>query len=199
MYRAVVLTTLVILLLAVAGVSVAQESGIFSAGSNSGAPPESTTLERTSLEATVAEHPQTSAPPSASPKPEDHEDALEPTVLTEPTVEETEDIEEPTVDSPVVEETRAPDLNDVGKPGNNGRGIGKPEHARKAPNIGKPRPDVGHPGNGKPEELGNEAEHGRGGGQQKVTLCHKGKNTLTVGFPARAAHLRHGDTLGACQ
>lgn len=37
-----------------------------------------------------------------------------------------------------------------------------------------------------------------GGGQQKVTLCHKGKKTLTVGAPAQTAHLRHGDTKGPC-
>jgi hypothetical protein len=36
------------------------------------------------------------------------------------------------------------------------------------------------------------------GGQDKVTLCHKGKNTLTVAAPAAAAHYAHGDTPGAC-
>src|SRR5215203_6023207 len=35
-------------------------------------------------------------------------------------------------------------------------------------------------------------------GQEKVTLCHKGKNTITVGAPAVAAHKRHGDTVGTC-
>jgi hypothetical protein len=38
-----------------------------------------------------------------------------------------------------------------------------------------------------------------GNGQPKVTLCHKGMNTITVGEPAVAAHERHGDTLGACE
>ncbi len=38
-----------------------------------------------------------------------------------------------------------------------------------------------------------------GNGQPKVTLCHKGMNTITVGAPAQAAHERHGDTLGACE
>jgi hypothetical protein len=33
---------------------------------------------------------------------------------------------------------------------------------------------------------------------EKVTLCHKGKNTITVGAGAVAAHLAHGDTLGPC-
>ena len=45
---------------------------------------------------------------------------------------------------------------------------------------------------------GNEEEHGRGWGQHKLILCHKGKKTLTVGAPAQAAHERHGDDLGAC-
>ncbi|MDH3691472.1 MAG: hypothetical protein OEU36_18685 [Gammaproteobacteria bacterium] len=35
-------------------------------------------------------------------------------------------------------------------------------------------------------------------GQNKITLCHKGKNTLSVAEPATQAHLKHGDTLGAC-
>ena len=33
----------------------------------------------------------------------------------------------------------------------------------------------------------------------KVTVCHKGKNTLGVGYGAAVAHIAvHGDTLGAC-
>ena len=50
-------------------------------------------------------------------------------------------------------------------------------------------------GNGKAKD--DEEEANGGEDQEKVTLCHKGK-TLTVGVPAQAAHLRHGDTLGAC-
>lgn len=33
--------------------------------------------------------------------------------------------------------------------------------------------------------------------EPKVTLCHKGK-TLSVALAAVDAHLKHGDTLGAC-
>ncbi len=33
---------------------------------------------------------------------------------------------------------------------------------------------------------------------ESVTLCHKGKKSLTVPRPAVAAHLGHGDTLGSC-
>jgi hypothetical protein len=92
---------------------------------------------------------------------------------SEPTVGKTE---EPTVVA-LDKETLTPGSNNVGKP---------------LINMGKPRDDVGHPGNSKAKE------HGRGGGQQKVTLCHKGKKTLTVGAPAQAAHLSHGDSAGAC-
>lgn len=43
-----------------------------------------------------------------------------------------------------------------------------------------------------------EAEKGGGKGGAKVTLCHKGKNEISVGKPAERAHLRHGDVRGAC-
>ena len=171
MHRAVVLTTLVVLLLAVAGVSAAQESGIFLGGPNTDAPPGATTLEHSG-------------------------DTSEPTVVTEPTVGETE---EPTVAAAPVEEeeTLTPGTNSVGEPESSGRGLGKPDDAGKPPNIGKPRDEVGHAGNGEPAERGNEAEHGRGEGQQKVSLCHKHK-TITVGAPALDAHLNHGDSKGVC-
>jgi Ca2+-binding RTX toxin-like protein len=41
-------------------------------------------------------------------------------------------------------------------------------------------------------------QNGGGTGQEKVSICHKGKNTITVGAPARDAHLRHGDKGGPC-
>jgi hypothetical protein len=193
MYRAVVLTTLVILLLSVAGVSVAQDGQIFSSGgSNGDDTPGSTAPEATSTGASMAEDPQTGASPGASSGPEDGEDAYE------PTVEETEDTEKPDVNTPAAEQTRAPASNDVPKPVGGGKGIGRPEHAGKAPNIGNSRPDVGHPAKGNPGDMGNEEEHGRGVGQQKVALCHKNR-TITVGAPALGAHLRHGDTQDACQ
>jgi hypothetical protein len=106
--------------------------------------------------------------------------------------------EKPTAAAPG-EETLTPGPKNVGKPTNSGRGVGKPELVGKAPNIGKP-PDVDDPANSKPDERWNDQEHGRGGSQQKVALCHKDKKTLTVGAPALAAHQRHGDTQqGACQ
>jgi hypothetical protein len=198
MHRAVVLTTLVVLLLAVAGVSAAQDSGIFAGGAHSDNPPGSTTQERTSFEATVAEDTMAedtmkSALPGASSEPKGGRDASEPKVVSEPTVGETE---KPTAAAPG-EQTLTPSSNNVGKSATGGRGVGKAALVGKAPNIGNPPDEVGHPANGKPEGRGNQAEHGRGG-QQKVTLCHKNK-TLTVGAPALGAHLRHGDTRGACQ
>ena len=37
------------------------------------------------------------------------------------------------------------------------------------------------------------------GGQDKVTICHNGTNTITIGAPAVDAHVNnHGDTLGEC-
>jgi hypothetical protein len=35
-------------------------------------------------------------------------------------------------------------------------------------------------------------------GDEQVTICHKGKNTLSISPNAWPAHEAHGDTLGAC-
>ena len=67
-----------------------------------------------------------------------------------------------------------------------------------------PPPGKGKPANpGKPAAAATAAkkQYGPSGkqyGKTKVTLCHKGKKTLTVGAPAAKAHLRHGDKLGRC-
>ncbi len=189
MYRAVVLTSLVILLLAVVGVSVAQESRTFAGGPNSDDPPGSTTPERTFIGTTGPEETTPSPLPGASSETGNREDTSEQTIITEPTVEKPE---KPTTTS-VGEETPTP-----GGPDNSGRGVGKPAHTGKTPDIGKPRLEVGRHGSGKAEEHENEVERGLGVSREKVTLCHKNKNTLTVGGGAQAAHLRHGDSLGAC-
>ncbi len=34
---------------------------------------------------------------------------------------------------------------------------------------------------------------------KKVTICHKGKNTITISVNAWPAHKRHGDTVGPCK
>jgi len=36
-------------------------------------------------------------------------------------------------------------------------------------------------------------------GQEQVTICHNGTETITVDVSAQATHLGHGDTLGACE
>jgi len=43
------------------------------------------------------------------------------------------------------------------------------------------------------DEGEGEDEAEGGAGQEKVTLCHKDKNIITVGAPALKAHLAHGD------
>ena len=50
-------------------------------------------------------------------------------------------------------------------------------------------------GAGMAQNSGTAAEGQYG---KKVTLCHKGKKTITVGKAAVPAHLRHGDTVGTC-
>jgi hypothetical protein len=204
MYRAVVLITLVVLLLAVAGVSVAQEGRIFAGEPNGDDSPESTaptTPEQTSLEATGSEEITMSTPPGASSETEDQQNTPETTVVTEPTVVTDPTVQEPEkpTAAPVREEAPAPVTNGVSNPGDSGRAVGKPAHAVKASDPTAGAAEIGQHGKREPAELENEGEPGRGLGEQKAILCHKGDKTLTVGVPALAAHLRHGDTRGACQ
>lgn len=35
-------------------------------------------------------------------------------------------------------------------------------------------------------------------GVGKVVICHKGKETITIGMPALKGHLKHGDSVGSC-
>jgi hypothetical protein len=197
MQRAVVLTTIVLLLLAGAGVAVA-------GGPSGDEPGALTTPEMTSFESTVVEAPETTAPGASSSKPleddveeETSADIPEPTVVSEPTVGEPEAPtaggrikEMPALDSKVGEGRGIAEAvweRSVGKAGDNGRSVGKPKQAGQPLDVGKPK------------GRGGEVEHGLAQGQQKVTLCHKDKNTITVGAPAVDAHLaHHGDWLGAC-
>jgi hypothetical protein len=198
MYRAVVLTTLVILMLAVAGVSVAQDGRMFADEPKGGDPPEESTTpeEQTSFEATGSEDTTTSPPPGAPSETEDRQDVPEPTVVNEATLGEPER----STEAPAREETPPSGTNDVGKPGEGGRGVGRPEHAGKASGPAAGPAEIEQPVNGQPAERGNEKEPGLSAGQPKAVLCHKANNkTLAVGVPALAAHLRHGDARGACQ
>jgi hypothetical protein len=105
----------------------------------------------------------------------------------------------------------------TGKPGS----IGKPGSMGKPEELGKPEGGEGPEGRGKLTSKGKPVDVGKGEstrrpigatkakgdsqrthdgrGQKKITLCHKGKHTITVGAPAKGAHLRHGDSLGDCE
>jgi hypothetical protein len=57
----------------------------------------------------------------------------------------------------------------------------------------------GKPGQpGKPVKAAKTASAAQYQYANKATVCHKGKKTISIGKPAVKAHLRHGDTLGAC-
>jgi hypothetical protein len=77
--------------------------------------------------------------------------------------------------------------------------VGETEEAT----VVAPVEEIAPPGSntlGKPPiNIGNSPDDEvRGAGEQKVTICHKDKKTLSVAAPAWAAHDRHGDTLEAC-
>jgi hypothetical protein len=197
MYRATVLTILALLLLAVAGASVAREGRIFPvAGPNGGDPRVSAEPERASPGAARPWGTTGGAPPGSPSRPEDPQGTSEPAPVTEPALGEAE---EPPAATPGGE-TPAPGPDGVvPKPGSGGSGVGdvgKPAHAGKAPDAGEPRGAIGQRGNG---GRGSEGARGRRPGRAKATVCHKGAKTLAVGAPALAAHLRHGDTRGGCR
>lgn len=174
MYRAVVLTTLTLLLLAITGITLARESTFG---------PERDSLTESTVQNTTA---ATTGEPTATTVRESTHIADEGyTQRSEPAAGSlTQDSAEPETDESEVAGEEATEAE--------GKKIGKPEGVGKAKGVG-----------GKPEGSGKARVDGgetRGGGdQEKVTVCHKGKNTITVGEPALAAHERHGDTEGACQ
>ncbi len=164
MRRAVIFVTLALLLLAVAGVTIAQEGnfrsdepaeGTTETTSSGDTLPETTALESTAPEGTV--------PDPAIPGPNVQE-------TTKPEPEQPDDGEE------AFEEKPLPEASVTG------------ENGEKGGSGGEKVPDSGG-------EAEDEADDGR---QPKVTLCHKNKVTISVGAPAQAAHLRHGDALGVC-
>lgn len=44
----------------------------------------------------------------------------------------------------------------------------------------------------------NDEDESLGLGTEKITVCHKGKQELTIAAPAVDAHIAHGDTVGSC-
>ena len=170
MYRAVVLTTLTLLLIAVTGISLARESTF--------------RPERDSLTEPTVQDTTTTVEPTA-------------TILGESTDiadEESSDRSELAVGS-VTENSTVPEADDPGvteeeATGGKGENIGKPKGVSSLQGVGG---ELVGSGKAKVDEEANA-----GGGQQKVILCHKAKKTLMVGAPAQDAHLRHGDTRGRC-
>jgi hypothetical protein len=176
--RAVTLTTLTILLLAVAGVTVARESTI---GPERSSQTESAVqdLTTTTGEPTASTSEPTDAADEGSTEGSDPAAGGVTEEYTQPEADEPEITEEPEVAEE--QATRGVGENEVKMPEGIGEGKGL---------GGK------HLGDGKIKDEKGEAS--RGQAQESVTLCHKGKKTLRVGAPAQAAHARHGDTVGPC-
>ena len=185
MRRAVILATLTCILFAVAGVTVAGEN-TFTTSSQDGDQTEFTVAGRTAIEATVPE----------ATVPEDIEKPVEGT--EEATVVVHEEPKEPGKEDPgagtyggiqddnSIEKTGEPTGKPKYAPG--GKKYGEPPVAGKPP--GKSRSATGRPDHG--------GEKGFDGNPGKVTICHKGRVTISIGAPAKPAHLRHGDRPGAC-
>lgn len=212
MRRTVILVTLTLLLLAVAGVTFAGETTF---GSGAGDRTESTAPEQAPVATTV---PEATQPESTVTEPDDTEEPGGGKAEDDPRVvkiPKDTGADEPGPGhpgtgrpetkgpAPVVEKARVP-----GKHAATGRpaGVGKPDDAGRSGDRGKPAEKKEH-GVGRPENAGmpNSVHHHEAGerdepgrGQEKVTLCHKDKVTITIGAPARDAHMRHGDSEGAC-
>jgi hypothetical protein len=194
MRRAVILVTLTCILFAVAGVTVAGEN-TFNPGWQDGdqtesTVPESTVAGLTATEATVPEAtvPETTVPEGVEKPVEGTEEA---TVVVEDQKKFGKGDPGAGNDGGIQNDNR---IEKAGKP------AGKPEHAQGGKKYGKQRvagkpPGKSRPAPGRPDHAGKKGFEGNPG---KVTLCHKEKVTISVGAPAEPAHLRHGDSLGAC-
>ena len=206
MRRAVILATLTVLLIAVAGVTVARENTSTPTSLYNGQP-ESTAPDTTTVPETTS--PETTAPQSTTPD-EPDEKTVEKTVerTVETTVETT--VVEPSAPEetlPVVEQLGEPEMDEeAGKPDYLGKPdeLGKPEKVKGGKKNGKLRgmgklDDIARlPGKGNLQDAGKPEKEQADGNPGKVTLCHKDKVAISVGAPAEPARLRHGDSLGAC-
>jgi hypothetical protein len=198
MRRAIILATLTCILFAVAGVTVAGEN-TFTSSSQDGDQTESTVAEYTVAGRTA---PETTVPEATVPEttvPEDVEKPVEGT--EEATVVVHEEPKEPGKGNPgagnygVIQ-----DDNRIERAGEPTSKPGKPEHTQGGKKYGKPRVAGKPPGKSKPAtgRLDHAGEKGFDGHPDKVTICHKNRVTISVGAPAKPAHLRHGDSPGAC-
>jgi hypothetical protein len=177
-YRAVILTTLTVLLLAVTGITLAGESTI---GPESGSPTEPTVQDATT---TTVEPTATTVWETTDVADEGSNESSELSVVG--VVEDSTELE-----ATELEATEEPEVAEEQAPGGRGENVGRPEGVGKARGFGGKAE-----GGGQATDDGGEVRSSEA--QEKVTLCHKDKKTLTVGEPAVDAHLRHGDTLDAC-
>jgi hypothetical protein len=218
----VILTTLTLLLLAITGITLAGEGTIGTAGNSlSESTVQDTTATTTGEPTAATAKPGTDTTDEESTRSDESaagtvtEDSTEPEALEpEVTEVETTDVEGTYIRRPEgngkarVDEVEVNGGGDQQKvtlchKGKHTITVGTPAedaHLRHGDTPGvcptaeaKPEPPEEKPGPG----VGQNGVGGGSNGQPKVTLCHKGK-TLTVGAPAQAAHLRHGDTEGPC-
>jgi hypothetical protein len=200
MRRAVIFASLTLLLLAVAGVTVATE---YTSSPLAGDPTESTAPESAAPEPTAPETPVPEATVPEATVPEEVEKPDEGTVET--TVGVTEKPKKPGGDDTGVGNRGGLQKgNGIGAAGEPAGGPRPPEHARGGKSYGivrqngKPERPGKPPVGAKPQGVGKAGEEGARGNPGKVTICHKGRVTISVGAPAQPAHLRHGDSLGPC-
>jgi hypothetical protein len=171
-YRAVVLTTLTLLLLGITGITLARESTFGP--------------ERDFLTEPTVQNTTTTGEPTAT-------TVLESTNIADgQSTERSEPTEGSVAEDFTVTEAKEPEVTEEQATGGKIEKIGRPEGVGKAKGFGGKTKGSG-------EARVDEGETRGGGAQDKVTLCHKGKNTIAVGKPAQAAHERHGDTVGPCQ
>ena len=189
MRGAVILATLTIFLISVAGVTAARENTLTPQEDQMESPvPESTTPELTI--------------PEAPGQPD--EDTVETTVV-EPEKPEKTVQEEPAPDAENADEVRDDEENEktgkstgkLDKPGKSGKAKGVSKNGRPG-DTGKPDDPGKSFGISKPKDSGKAGKEKSGGNPGKVTLCHKDRVEISVGAPAEPAHLRHGDILEAC-
>jgi hypothetical protein len=217
MRQAVIFSTLILLLMAVAGITGAQEDY---------SPDRRSQTEPASQDATIREPIESVDERSVEENEPTKEDGLENPDESEVVNSEVAEDKAAKAESNGLNRVRP---EDIGKPEHVGdvSGKGKPSSTGKPGSIGKPE-ELGKPergdgpeGRGKLRSKGKPVDVGKGEstrrpigatkakgdsqrtddgrGQKKITLCHKGKHTITVGAPAKGAHLHHGDNLGDCE
>ena len=154
--RATILITLVMLMFAVAGVSIAREG--FFEGERAGGGSETTDSETPVPETTFEDEETTAAREAAKP-------------------------------------AKDPSLQERNRKKSSGEMVAEQQPNENKAAAGRGNENPGSQSMRKPE---GRSEGGSVKVGTKATLCHKGKNTLSVGESAETAHLRHGDSSGAC-